>query len=168
MLAIDHVHVSSNVNFLLCGNDLKNGSCNEDTDTLYRLSNFRRCDRLRDYCEYLDKKDSIDYLDANQRLLSDASKPTVFEQSHEMVSSVSSMMYPLYFDNETDFEDAEFDATCLFLLPRGSRSQDDCLNSASHPKLFTSQYQQQWSVRAYKFQLGLINTREVSGPTNPV
>jgi hypothetical protein len=49
------------------------------------------------------------------------------------------------------------------LLPHKSLAQDDCLNSTSHPKLFASQYQQAWSVSCYKFQLGLINTREVCG-----
>ena len=161
--------ISSNVNFLLSRNDLRNGSCNDDTDTSYQSSISRRCDRLRNYntsfVKYLDKNENIDYLHANQSLDSDASKPTAFEQSYKMDSSVSSMsLYHLYFDNETDFEDAEVDAVCLYSIPR-NRSQDDCLNSASHPKLFTSQYQQQWSVRAHKFQLGLIITREVSGPT---
>ncbi len=48
------------------------------------------------------------------------------------------------------------------LLRRNRLSQDDCLNSASHPKLFCSQHQQPWSVRIYKFQLGLLNTCEFS------
>ena len=65
----------------------------------------------------------------------------------------------LYF-KESDLENEDVSKHSN-LLPHNSLSQDDCLNSTSHPKLFASQYQQAWSVSCYKFQLGLINTREI-------
>jgi hypothetical protein len=44
---------------------------------------------------------------------------------------------------------------------RNSLSQDDCLNSARYPNLFTSCYQQPWSIRYYKFQLGLTEIAQI-------
>ncbi len=60
------------------------------------------------------------------------------------------------FENESNLKN---DLLCCNRL-----SQDDCLNSASHPKLFCSQHQQPWSVRIYKFQVGILNTCEFSVP----
>jgi hypothetical protein len=62
-------------------------------------------------------------------------------------------------ENKTIVHDEVF---CAYSTPQNILSQDDCLNSSSHPKLFNSRYKHTWSVRCYKFQLGLINTREVS------
>ncbi len=96
-------------------------------------------------------------------------------KDHENISTASAQCQDVEFSDSPksthrwhleDLEDFHNDrvyAGCMHLLPRRSLSQDDCMNSASHPKLFKSGTQQAWSIRSYKFQLGLINTREVSG-----
>ncbi len=71
-------------------------------------------------------------------------------------------LYHLYHDYEVCIQDNEVDRFFMNFPSRNKLSQDDCLNSANRPKLFSSRYQQPWSVRSYKFQLGLISTREAS------
>ena len=75
----------------------------------------------------------------------------------------SVLSLPMYDRYNPNIQVEEVHPDCIYLLPRSRLSEDDCINSSSHPQLFTSRYQQPWSIRFYKFQLGLINTREVLG-----
>jgi hypothetical protein len=82
-------------------------------------------------------------LNKKEDIESDKSTAHGYFQHVDFLSS-----FGLNFENRTDIHNSR-------------QSQDDSLNSANHPKLFNSRFQQPWSVRFYKFQLGLINTREV-------
>jgi hypothetical protein len=99
-----------------------------------------------------------------QNIDSDQS-PAFFQIQREYFSCSSKYMYQAYLDDDTDIQETKVHSVCIFFLPFSSLSQDDCLNSARHPKLFSLLHPKQaWSVRYYKFQLGLLNTRELLGP----
>ncbi len=89
----------------------------------------------------------------------------IYRAKDEKISGFSVSTYHPCLDDQIDLEDIQknhVDTVLMYSLPRHSLSQDDCLNSASHPKLFTSRFlQQSWCIRSYKFQLGLINSLEV-------
>jgi hypothetical protein len=108
---------------------------------------------------------------------------------HRVLNVTSSSMLK-YVRESKEGTEIHFDAGGIYMLPRthqnldelevlqdddvhssytdihlfSNLSQDDCINSASHPKLFTSRYRQSFCVRYYKFQLGLMANLEVAGP----
>jgi hypothetical protein len=89
-------------------------------------------------------------------------KSTSFAKSEILIGSPSLMsIYAWYSNVDTDIQDEDARPARIYLR---NLSQDDCLNSESHPKLFCSLHPQGWSVWSYKFHVGLINTREASYP----
>jgi hypothetical protein len=153
------VKLSANDDLVLGGHDSNSVSCYNDryfpsstTSKIHPLATAHD----DSFFTFLDKIEDIDFLDMFERRNTDADESTNFLQSlntdHLSVSS---------FSRHHKFFSQEVNADCRFLPPRSSQSQDDCLNSKIHPELFNLYYQQPWCIRYYKFQLGLINTREV-------
>ena len=166
-------HASTGANLLLSWNGL---SCVKSDGKMPCLcSGSSRFHRFRDYdsssISRVNKIKDIDYLDMNDysdldsRRKMNANKSSAFAKSQNALCSVSgSTMYSQYFDGETLIQDSDVYEVCVYLLPLKALSQDDCLNSKNYPKLFASRFQQSWCIRRVKFQVGLINSREASGP----
>ena len=110
---------------------------------------------------FQDKIRSIDFSDMIHKSNFNVYDSFLYAQPEIVVFSVLSL--PMYDRYNPNVQVEEVHPDCIYLLPRSRLSEDDCINSSSHPQLFTSRYQQPWSIRFYKFQLGLINTREVLG-----
>jgi hypothetical protein len=169
MLAIDSLRTSVNIKFLENGHKMSTISCNDDSHCLPSTSS--RLYRARGNKSYLTSLDDIedstsaDFDQNEKRDIEAHISSSRFQSRMEEVSSLSAFTYRPGLDNLNDLEDIKVDTVFMYSLPRHSLSQDDCLNSASHPMLFTSRFlQQAWYIRAYKFQLGLINSREVMEP----
>jgi hypothetical protein len=113
---------------------------------------------------FIDDNDGIDFFHLNEKHDINAQISTASAQHQDEYFSSSSKSTPrLHIDNLEDIHNNRVHTGCMYLLHHKVSSQDDCVNSVSHPKLFKSRYQQAWNFRSHKFQLGLINTREQSG-----
>ena len=134
--------------------------CCRNRHCLSLESSHRSRDGKNLVVNFFDESEDLEYFDTDnlKRKNNDIDANESFTLSRYMDFSVLSMsMY-----HETEIQKEVRHEYSIWSPPRISLSQDDCLNSASYPNLFTSCYQQPWSIRYYKFQLGLTNTREIA------
>jgi hypothetical protein len=162
----DAEHISADEDFFQSGHVLNFVSLEDEGPCLPSRSSrvYRASNHSSSVVTFQDKIRSIHFSDMIHKSNFDEYDSFLYAQPKIVDFSVLSRpMYDRYFDDGPNIQDEVLHPDCINMLPRSRLSEDDCLNSSSHPQLFTSRYQQPWSIRFYKFQLGLINTREVLG-----
>ena len=152
---------------LLSGHDLSCVKSEPDKPCLSSESSHSIGDHNSSFIRCFDKVMDIDYLDINEYLNTNERWNIEADRSSRFDHVLSLSMVHWNSDkNQTNILDDDEHEACIYSMPCNVLSQDDCVNSKSHPRLFASRYPQSWCVRCYKFQVGLINAREASRQPN--